>query len=847
MDAPASTGLFDSVSHGIASDIPVFMQEWHIWWGFPYPDRKQEIRHMDTRMVADRDPWRLHWNRSGYPYPGLYDSNNLDVARWQIRCMKAAGIDATAVMVHPELSEGIFFIQESEGDNELLMSLLDIAAEEDFHLFFMDEVAFRPKDSPSRDPEVMTRRAIRFLNKYGDHPGFLEIDGKPVYYYQTFGYWPGVEATQRMIEAVEQEVGPVYWMVFGGIDQLKDVDGVDAVISSASNHRHDRQTREWDFSVQDPATRIATGHAAGKKIGDLIYPKFDGTAQPWRQSEVGVYGKAGRTLEMVVRDTMADEPDFLMLSSWNDWEEGANFEPGWDFDGFTGDPFIYCRAIAHLRGKEFHTPPPPPKESVHPTIWEKLGHGDGAGPIIEEAYRLHTRGGSMEVVVRDSFSPVDGLEVVWGGDAYWIAARPGEDDPVAGLELVAGEVSEPKTVRSLVGPRQSGLARTAMSPVLRFALGDDVASELGSLPNVGTVYGFDPLEPLAGVAVTMPSAEEIPRREPFDAVQTTVTIPLKPANHLREPMQTVWSGWQAIEAQAAQPVILDDDWPISLLGHGRDLGALSLLGPPQTDRLIDAKPQLDDPEGLRVRYRFELPDEVIDTPGLHLLWLRARDAVGNWGSPRLVAVPNYENPWPEYQPELEPPLVRPDAALADRMDNPSSWRILSGGNPRSVELRSLRLQRATRLGNSVVSRDLARPIEGAFTLSLNLLHERYQRGVRVWVTDREGKHGYGFAWDSAGAEQFDGQGRVALLRLASDKAVDWTSQGEVISDWSASGRSAVTGDLAHVELVRTIGGELRLTVDGVEVARAQDDQFSSFERVYLRGNNHQIVGDVILE
>ena len=126
-----------------------------------------------------------------------------------------------------------------------------------------------------------------------------------------------------------------------------------------------------------------------------------------------------------------------MLSSWNDWEEGTTMEPGWDFDGFSGDPYRYCRVVAHLKGREFIPPPLPPKESVHPTIWEKLGYGDGAGPLVDSVERTHSRGGSLIVTVRDTVSEITGLEAVWEGDLFWKAPQSSEAAATGNLQLTS--------------------------------------------------------------------------------------------------------------------------------------------------------------------------------------------------------------------------------------------------------------------------------------------------------------------------------------------------------------------------------------------------------------------------
>ena len=529
---------FDPKTRGIASDIPVFCQEWHIWWGFSYTHPDRPMSHMTTRLTSDMEPWRMQWDRNGYPYVGIYDSTNTEIIRWQIRCMQASGLTSTIVMIHPEITKGITFLNE----DQMLMPLLDIAAEENFPIFFMDEVAFR-KGSISQNPDVMAKRAIRWLKKVKDHPGFLKIDGKPVYYYQTFGYFPGIEATTKMMATVEKEIGDVYWMIFGGVEKLAQIPQVDAIISSASVHRSESVKRTVDYSIQDPAWTIAVGHKKGKKVGDMIYPKFDGTAQPWRQSKVGCYGHAGKTFEQHVVHTMEDKPDFLMLSSWNDYEEGAGFEPSWDIDGVTDDPFLYCRMLAHLRGKDFVIPANPPKKSVIPMVWEKLGYGDGAGPIIDRVHRTHQRGGALWVYARDTVSKVTQLEVIWEGDRYWKAAQPGQKTDTGNIKLGDGALGRSYAIKGLMGGFQIGCARELLSTSQKFDLGS-TAFELGSQPWIGAVWEFDPTDPLGGLSVIAKSVNVIHRSEPMGSIETMLKTKLAPANKPREISQQAWEGWQ---------------------------------------------------------------------------------------------------------------------------------------------------------------------------------------------------------------------------------------------------------------------------------------------------------------
>lgn len=830
----------DSQTRGITKDIPVFCQEWHVWWGFSYTNPQRAMSHMTTRLTSDMEPWRMQWDRNGYPYVGIYDSTNSKVIRWQMRCMKSAGIDATAVMIHPEMSKGVTFLNEEQ----LILPFLDLAAKEHFKIFYMDEVAFR-KGSICQDPKVMAQRVIRFLKLVKDHPGLLKIDGKPVYYYQTWGYWPGVEATTQMMVDVEKEVGEVYWMIFGDVEHVSKVPQVDAIISSASIHRTENRSRTVDMSIQDPARTIAIGHKNNKKIGDLIYPKFDGTAQPWRQRQVSAYGKAGRMLEMHTAATMEDKPDFLMYSSWNDYEEGANLEPAWDIDGLTNDPFLYCRMMAHLRGNDFVQPANPPKESVIPMMWEKLGYGDGAGPIIDRVHRSHQRGGALWVYARDTVNPVTELEVIWDGDQYWQAAQPGQAKDTGNIKLTEGTVGPSYALTGYMGEFQIGSARELQSTTQVFDLGS-TAQELGAQPWIGAVWAFEPTSPRAGIAIEAKSVNDIVLAEPMGQVRTHMKISLTPANKPRELSPQSWEGWQSMVAMPVRAIDWKKDSTLSVMGRYRKLAVLSTLGQPRESRFLKQTPEKLDEKGLSVCYRFEIPDKILDTPGLHVVWVRAKDAAGNWGSPQLVTVPNFEKPWPE----LARPLVDvqtleapADAVVADDMKDKGKW---DGG---------MRLQRSQQIvdssvmivGNSITKRPLDKPINGSFTLTFEMLHTNYQRGGIIAVMDKTSTKGYGFLWDSSNEKFNEGQGSVCLMKYNESEPFVYKTRGQEISKRIASGHNATQMPMARIQLTFDAGkGELQLKVDGKIKAVAHDTQFRSFDQLIIRGNTSQLYDNIVL-
>lgn len=533
-------------SFGILKDKPTYIQEWHIWWGFPYPDSRRPFSHMDSTLTASGEPWRLDWNRNGYPLVGLYDSANPDIIRWQIRCMKAAGLDSVAVMIHPDNGKGIEFIQEAPED--MIRTILDIAAEEKFPVFFMDEVAFR-KGSVSQNPEIMAQRIIRFLKKYASSPGFYRVDGKPVYYFQTYGWSVKPEELEAMFRKVETAAGPVHWMIFGAVNRFGKIPQLAWMVDGASHHRRSKETRAWQLNEQAPAHIFSAGHKLGKKITDMQYPKFDGTSQPWRQTGVAQYGLGGRTLETTILNSLRSNPDFIMLSSWNDWEEGANFEPGWDFDGFSGDPYLYCRVIAHLRGREFVPPPLPPKEAVHPTIREKLGYGDGAGPLVEKIERSHNRGGALAVTVRDTASEVAALEAVWNGDLYYLAPQSAGGRPQGAL-VPRSELPKSELQQNLFGYTPG---RAVPLPGGEIAFTVPEPEKLPETFAVGTATVFDPENPMQKVTVRMANRTPVLLREPTGGKQADCTLSFTPYPRDSQFPAALWNGWRTGGCRQSAP------------------------------------------------------------------------------------------------------------------------------------------------------------------------------------------------------------------------------------------------------------------------------------------------------
>lgn len=830
-------------AYGCAKNVPVYVQQWHIWWGLPFPDPLHQPSHLSSTMTASREPWRLDWDRNGYPLVGIYDSRNVEVIRWQARCMKAPGITAAAVMLHTATADGLSYIQEPGGT---ITALLDAVAAEGFSVFFMDDVAFM--NGKARDPEVMAKRVARFLTEYGNHPAFHHIDGKPVFYYQTFGYEVGEAQTTKMMTDVEKAVGPVHWMIFGDVHRALKIPQVASIVCGASLYLQDPKTRiwGWNHAGQDPKTINPIAHAAGKRVTDLSHVKYENTCQPDRTPGVGAYGLRTGRMQQVVQNSLAAKADFIMLSSWNDYEEGTFLEPAWDFDGFTGDPYTYCRALAALRGIDFVVPKPPAKSAVLPTIWEKLGYGDGAGPLIERVRRTHQRGGSIEVTVRDTMSRVADLEVCWDGDRFWSAPQAGATVARGNLNVPAGSLGPVAALRSPIHPRLTiGSGCEVRDAHISFVAAAGTPT-VGTLPAVGVVYALDQANPLAGAQATMRLVK------PFADNSSDVDLPLSPNNTPEDVGAEAWEGWNC---RVAIPMAaIDDRAPLIISAQGRMIAQVSLLGPPRAERITTAPRTVDDALGLRTTFWVPIDNVILEQPGLHVLWLRARDAAGNWGSPRLFAAPNYEyldeSPKPTGDAAVDAAWkAQTGALLATRFDtNETAWKQIypERGGVSSIGQKRIVEDSTKVISNAIIKTAITPPAGSAWRLEWSMLHTEAPRSSTLWITDAAGAKGYGVQWFNAGEQQFDGQGEVLIVKLDQTNEVGWNDGGTRLTTGVASGHRAMRKPLARFRLDRHADGRMVLSVDGEVRGEATDASCKAFGSIYLRGNAALLVDDLIL-
>ncbi|HPO90331.1 MAG TPA: hypothetical protein PLJ44_04405 [Victivallales bacterium] len=386
--------------------IPVQAREWHIWWGAPlglnpsvptwehWKGLKRFGKFDPTTTIEETVPgsaWRRYLNCVGYPLIGPYDSGQEDIIRWQLETAKNAGLDCLHIHLWPSLwDEGTDFTPLPIFDKAL-----SIAEKMNYPIAVHDEIMFRKSNNPkSQELKNVISRTASLIKIYGSHPGWKKIDGLPVYYFQNSNKWMTANDMFTYMTTVEKIAGPIYWIVeMGAEDEYLKIPQIKMLLGPNNSwflHTtpYGVGPHPWDDLRKDLLRTKTMTKKFGKKFGILVYAKFNNNndrGQPGRgqiDAEDGMFYVKGLKMAKELN------PDLVIVTQWNDFEEGGFIEPAWDYDGFNGDPFKYCRITAASIGKSFTPAPLPKREQIDPLIRHKLfGNtiiGD-CGPIFQSS------------------------------------------------------------------------------------------------------------------------------------------------------------------------------------------------------------------------------------------------------------------------------------------------------------------------------------------------------------------------------------------------------------------------------------------------------------------------------
>ncbi len=253
----------------------------------------------------------VHWNpahanhdATHMPAVGYYDSLDPETVRRHIREAKAAGIDG---FIASWWGLGSF-------EDRALPVLLRVAEEENFLVTVYYEDAATPAQIVSDASQIVSR--------YTSSPAFLSIDGRPVVFFYvrvaekfTITEWQGVfaalDARGQSVFAIGDRLDPAYLGAFQGLHAYNPV----------------------GMTLAETASQYAAASLAARLYGNL----FAATVIPgYEEGYPGATGPVaeradGATYHAYWDVARASKPNWILITSWNEWHEGSEIEPSVEF------------------------------------------------------------------------------------------------------------------------------------------------------------------------------------------------------------------------------------------------------------------------------------------------------------------------------------------------------------------------------------------------------------------------------------------------------------------------------------------------------------------------------------
>lgn len=253
------------------------------------------------------------------PLLGMYDSKEEEVFRKHIEQARQAGIDGFIVSWwgFGDFTDGV--MQEV---------ILPVAAEEEFPV----AIYYETVDSRSK----ILQDFRRILTSYGRHPAYMRVEGDPVIFvYGQVSRRFGREDWETVFKGLEEEglscfcqaegLAAAYHLGDPMFDYLFDLfDGV-----------HIYFQEEIPLTILDILNRSNALKAAVKEVNfaATVNPGFDNTPwyEEWDFNHLVIDRQEGDFYRRSWEAAVTSDPDWILLTSFNEWHEGTEVEPSEEY------------------------------------------------------------------------------------------------------------------------------------------------------------------------------------------------------------------------------------------------------------------------------------------------------------------------------------------------------------------------------------------------------------------------------------------------------------------------------------------------------------------------------------
>jgi len=213
-------------------------------------------------------------------------------------------------------------------DDKAFPMLLDAAAKHDFQATVYWETT--GKDDAKRRERAIEDMAY-VLKTYAKHPAFLKLDGKPVIfvYGRVMGEVPASD-WPAIIKGIREKAGMDCILIADGYRAAfaRMFDGVHTY--NIARPMYEKSPDEMRAAAKKLFAGAVDLARSNEKISCLtIIPGYDDTKT--RKPGINTVRHDGQTYRVLWEEAIAADPDWILITTWNEWHEGSEIEPSVEF------------------------------------------------------------------------------------------------------------------------------------------------------------------------------------------------------------------------------------------------------------------------------------------------------------------------------------------------------------------------------------------------------------------------------------------------------------------------------------------------------------------------------------
>lgn len=390
------------------SDARRVMAFYYPWYGNPdvtgrwfhWSEGGHDPSRSDARGLPDI-------GATNHPLLGPYDSHDRRVIEQHLAWAGQAGID---VLIASWWGQGDF-------TDRALASLLDAAAATPVR------IAFYYERVPDDQPEAFIDDILYIVERYGDHPGLFRHNGAPVVfvYARALSQIPR-ETWQTMLARVRAQTEVQLIADSTDVSWADLFDGLHIYIPVSYVVSGTDMQRIYDALVLGAESR-------GKISSVTVIPGYD-DSNIGRPSPTVAPREGGRLYDTLWEQAINARPQWILITSFNEWHEGSEIEPSFE------DGYFYLERTAYW-SRRF-------KEAPQLGVWLAT---TSIPPVAQPGSELPI---AAEFLRKGDAAALEGT---WFTPAGWAAAELGaRSEPVAaaaGLRRVtfSGRLTVPEDAR----------------------------------------------------------------------------------------------------------------------------------------------------------------------------------------------------------------------------------------------------------------------------------------------------------------------------------------------------------------------------------------------------------------